>query len=30
LGSPMPLIGDRLTDAETQLIRDWIAQGALP
>jgi mono/diheme cytochrome c family protein len=30
LGSPMPLIGDRLSDAEIQLIRDWITQGALP
>jgi len=28
LGSPMPLIGDRLSDSEIQLIRDWIAQGA--
>lgn len=30
LGSPMPLIGDRLSEMEIQLIRDWIAQGALP
>jgi hypothetical protein len=30
LGSPMPLVGDRLTEDEIQLIRDWIAQGALP
>jgi hypothetical protein len=30
LGSPMPLIGARLTAAEIQLIRDWIAQGAPP
>jgi hypothetical protein len=30
LGSPMPLIGDRLSDVEIQLIRDWITQGALP
>jgi cell division septation protein DedD len=27
-GSPMPLIGDRLSEGEIQLIRDWIAQGA--
>lgn len=30
LGSPMPLIGDRLTGEEIQLIRDWITQGANP
>jgi hypothetical protein len=29
-GSPMPLIGDRLTPDELQSIRDWIAQGAQP
>jgi hypothetical protein len=29
-GSPMPLVGGRLSDAEIQMIRDWIVQGAQP
>ena len=29
-GSRMPLTGPLLTDAEVQLVRDWIAQGANP